>query len=171
MVRHICWALAALVASGAFVLSTDSTVRAEQQQSATQKPATPQSDPRRENHERTHWWKDPKYIAAIGLTSSQSSEIELIFRTEIEKIKPMMKVVTELERGVDATSRANTTDIEAYERQVRQVEQKRAEFNTARTVMLYRMRRVLNAEQNVKFQAMNDKREADRKKQDAERRR
>jgi len=169
MARHICWALAALVGSGA-LLSTNSTVRAEQQQPATQKPATPQQDVRRENHERTHWWKDPKHVAAIGLTPAQSAEIERIFRTEIEKIKPMIKTVNELERGVDATSRANTADIEAYARQVRQVEQMRAEFNTARTVMLYRMRRVLNAEQNVKFQAMNDKREAERKKQDAERR-
>jgi hypothetical protein len=37
--------------------------------------------------------------------------------------------------------------------------------------MLYRMRRVLNAEQNVKFQALFDRRDAERKKQDAERRR
>ncbi len=110
-------------------------------------------------------------MAEVGLTAAQSAEIDLIFRTEIEKMKPMRALITEMERGVDATSRANTTDIEAYARQVRQVEHKRAELNTARTVMLYRMRRVLNAEQNVKFQAMNDRREAERKKQDAERRR
>ena len=109
-------------------------------------------------------------MAEIGLTAKQSAEIDLIFRTEIEKMKPMRATITELERGVDATSRANTADIEAYARQVRQVEHKRAELNTARTVMLYRMRRVLNAEQNVKFQAMSDRWEADRKKQDADRR-
>jgi Spy/CpxP family protein refolding chaperone len=171
MARHICWALAALVASSALVLSTDSTVQAQQQQSAPQTRPAAQPEPGRSNHERRPWWKDPKHMAEVGLTAAQSAEIDLIFRTEIEKMKPMRALITEMERGVDATSRANTQDIEAYTRQVRQVEHKRAELNTARTVMLYRMRRVLNAEQNVKFQAMNDKREADRKKQDAERRR
>jgi Spy/CpxP family protein refolding chaperone len=108
-------------------------------------------------------------MAEIGLTPAQSAEIDLIFRTEIEKMKPIRTLITEMERGVDATSRANTADIEAYARQVRQVEHKRAELNTARTVMLYRMRRVLNADQNVKFQAISDRREAERKKQDADR--
>ena len=172
MARHICWALAALVASGALVLSTESTVRAQQQQPVSQNRPAEKAAPGRENHERRPWWKDPKRMAEVGLSAGQSAEIDLIFRTEIEKMKPMRALITEMERGVDATSRANTQDIEAYARQVRQVEHKRAELNTARTVMLYRMRRVLNAEQNVKFQAMYDReREADRKKQESDRRR
>lgn len=172
MARHIGWGLVALVASGTFVLSTGSTVRAEQGQAATTpaRPAAPQQDPRKENHDRRPWWKNPTHIAEIGLTPAQSAEIDRIFTTEIERMKPMRAQITELERGVDATSRANTTDIEAYARQVRQVEHKRAELNTLRTVMLYRIRRVLNAEQNVKFQAMSDRREAERKKQDGDRR-
>jgi Spy/CpxP family protein refolding chaperone len=173
MARHIGWARAALFAAGT-LLWLDSTVRAEPQAGApqTRTPApSVQQEPRRENHDRGHWWKDPKHMAEIGLTPAQSAEIDLIFRTEIEKMKPIRTLITEMERGVDATSRANTADIEAYARQVRQVEHKRAELNTARTVMLYRMRRVLNADQNVKFQAISDRREAERKKQDADRRR
>lgn len=169
MARHIGWALAALFASGTFVLSTGSMLQA-QRPGAPQNPATAQQDPRRENHDRRFWWKDPKDMAEIGLTATQSAEIDRIFRTEIDKMKPMRTLITEMERGVDATSRANTADIEAYARQVRQVEHKRAELNTARTVMLYRMRRVLNAEQNVKLQALYDRRDAERKKQDSERR-
>jgi len=172
MARHISWALAALFASGALVLSTDSTVRAEHlQPAAPQNRPAGQQEPRRDNHDRRPWWKDSKDMAEIGLTAAQSAEIERIFRADIDKMKPMRELITEMERGVDATSRANTADIEAYARQVRQVEHKRAELNTARTVMLYRMRRVLNADQNVKFQALYDRRDAERKKQDAERRR
>jgi hypothetical protein len=40
----------------------------------------------------------------------------------------------------------------------------RAELNTLRTVMLYRMRRVLNSDQNAKVQAMWDRREAERRR-------
>lgn len=168
MARHIDWALAALLASVTFGLSTGSTLQAERQ-AVPQTPAAVQQDPRRDNHERRPWWRTPKDMAEVGLTAAQSAEIDLIFRTEMDKMKPMRTLVTEMERGVDATSRANTADIEAYARQVKQVEHKRAELNTARTVMLYRMRRVLNTEQNVKFQAFYDRREADRKKQDADR--
>lgn len=169
MARHIGWALAALFASGTFGGHT--TVRAEHQQGAPQNRAAVQQDPKRDNHDRRPWWKDPKHMADIGMTASQSAEIDRIFRAEMDKMKPMRTLINEMERGVDAVSRANTADIEAYARQVRQVEQKRAELNTARIVMLYRMRRVLNAEQNVKFQDLNDRREAERRKQDADRRR
>ena len=172
MASHLCWALAALVASGTLALSPGSTVRAEQvQQTAPQNRPAAQQEPRRDGHDRRPWWKDPKDMAEIGLTAAQSAEIERIFRAGIDQMKPMRELVNEMERGVDATARANTADIEAYARQVRQVEHKRGELNTARTVMLYRMRRVLNAEQNVKFQALFDRRDAERKKQDAERRR
>lgn len=171
MARHIGWALAALFASGTFALSGGSTVRAEQQRVAPQNRSAVEQDPKRDNHDRRPWWKEPKHMGELGLTASQSAEIDRIFRAEMDKMKPLRTQINAMERGVDDVSRANTADIEAYARQVRQVEQKRAELNTARTVMLYRMRRVLNAAQNVKFQAMNDRREAERKTPDAARRR
>ena len=108
--------------------------------------------------------------AEIGLTAQQSQTIDNIFKTEFEKILALRKVVHELERALDETMRANTADISAFARQVNKIEGKRAEMNTMRTVMLYRMRRVLNAEQNARFQAMADRREAERKKQDDRRR-
>ena len=167
MARHIGWALAALLASGPFVVSADAT-SAAQPATAQERPAGKQDG--RRDHDRRPWWKNPRDIAEIGLTADQSSQIDRIFRSEIEKMKLMRHRINELERGVDAAMRANTADIEAFARQVEQVEHKRAELNKARTVMLYRMRRVLDADQNVKFQALYDRREADRKKQDSERR-
>jgi Spy/CpxP family protein refolding chaperone len=169
MARHIGWTFAALLAFGALGLSAQATAQAEPPRQAER--AEGRQDKRGDNYDRRLWWKNPRDMAEIGLTAAQAEQIDRIFRTEIAKMKPMRELITELERGVDATSRANTADIEAYARQVRQVEHKRAELNTARTVMLYRMRRVLNAEQNVKLQAFYDRREAERRKLDADRRR
>ncbi|MEX1129911.1 MAG: hypothetical protein WD227_03905 [Vicinamibacterales bacterium] len=169
MARHIGWTFAALLAFGALGLSAQATAQVEPPRPAER--AEGRQDKRGDTHDRRPWWKNPKDMSEIGLTATQSEEIDRIWRTEMEKLRPLYRLVIELERGVDATSRANTADIEAYARQVTQVEHKRAELNTARTVMLYRMRRVLNAEQNVKFQAFYDRREAERKKQDADRRR
>ena len=169
MTSHIGWALVALVAFSTLTASAASPAQSEPPRIQTQAPEGRQ-EKRGDNHDRRAWWKNPRDMAEIGLTAEQSAEIDRIFRTEMEKMKPIRMLIIELERGVDATSRANSADIEAYARQVKQVEHKRAELNTARTVMLYRMRRVLNAEQNVKFQALYDRREAERKKQESERR-
>ena len=169
MARHIGRAVAALIVAASFAVSAESHPQVNppvDHERSAQKP-----DSRHDSQDRRPWWKNPRDMAEIGLTAEQSKQIDKIFWSEIEKMKPMRRLIVELERGVDATSRANTADIAAYARQVEYVERKRAELNTARTVMLYRMRRVLNAEQNVKFQAMNDRRDADRKKQDADRRR
>ena len=67
--------------------------------------------------------------------------------------------------------KANTADVSVVAQQVDRVENKRAELNKLRVVMLYRMHRVLTPEQNAGFQAYMDRREAERKKQDGDRRR
>ena len=55
--------------------------------------------------------------------------------------------------------------------QVEKVEKLRAENNAARTVMLYRMRLLLNPEQRVKVDEMRARMDAERKRQDEERKR
>lgn len=132
----------------------------------------PQVQQARDNraHERRPWWKNPADMAEIGLTADQSAQIDGIFRAEIEKMKPLRETVNSLERALDEAMRANTADITAFARQVHKIESKRAELNTMRTVMLYRMRRVLSVDQNAKFQAMLDRREAERRRQDGDRR-
>ena len=143
-----------------------------------QKQDQPAKDSRRDGgHDRRPWWKDPKDVAEIGLTPDQSAAIDVIFKAELAKILPLREAVNELERSLNDTIRANTTDVAVFARQVQKIETKRAELNTMRTVMLYRMRRVLNADQNARFQAMVDRqrerereRENDGRKQDERRR-
>ncbi|HJR60224.1 MAG TPA: periplasmic heavy metal sensor [Vicinamibacterales bacterium] len=171
MARHYTWMLVAIVIA---VVGSPALAR-------PQKVAEPQRPPQQTqqardggrdgSHERRLWWKDPRDVAEIGLTAEQSETIDQIFRTELAKILALRRVVNDLERALDETMRANTADIDAFARQVNKIEGKRAELNSMRTVMLYRMRRVLKADQNAKFQAMADRREAARKKQDNDRRR
>lgn len=168
MIRQFRWALAVLLASSL----TLTAAAAGSRQAETQQPPTP-SKPQQEqkrDHDRGPWWKSTRMIAELGLTAAQTGKIDQIWSTEAARIRPMAEEIRQLERGVDAAMRANTSDISAFARQVEQVESKRAELNKARTVMLYRMRRVLTPEQNVKLQAEYDRREAERKKQDGDRR-
>jgi Spy/CpxP family protein refolding chaperone len=134
-------------------------------QAETTPPKVQQARETRRDGDRRPWWKNPKDMTEIGLSSEQSAEIDRIFHAEIAKMRPLRETVNNLERALDETMRANTADIDAFARQVNKIEGKRAELNSMRTVMLYRMRRVLNADQNAKFQAMLDRqREAERRK-------
>ena len=167
MARQTRWALAALL-----MAALAAPLQGRAPQTETTPPKVQQArDARRDGNDRRPWWKNPKDMTEIGLSAEQSAEIDRIFHAEIAKMRPLRETVNNLERALDETMRANTADIDAFARQVNKIESKRAELNSMRTVMLYRMRRVLNADQNAKFQAMLDRqREAERRKQDSERR-
>jgi Spy/CpxP family protein refolding chaperone len=175
MARQFRWVLAAIFVAGAGTAGAHGR-QAEPPQAPKQNQQQPQQnqperDGRRDgSHDRRMWWKDPKDMAEIGLTAEQSATIDAIFKAELAKILPLRESVQELERTLNETIRANTTDTAIFARQVQKIEAKRAELNTMRTVMLYRMRRVLNADQNARFQAMVD-RQNERRRQDSDRRR
>ena len=170
MARHTRWALAALLLAAIAAPLHGRAPQAEAPQAEAPPKVQQARDSRRDGNDRRPWWKNPKDMAEIGLTADQSATIDGIFHAEIEKMKPLRETVNGLERALDETMRANTADISAFARQVQKIENKRAELNTMRTVMLYRMRRVLTQEQNAKFRAMWDRREAERRKQDGDRR-
>jgi Spy/CpxP family protein refolding chaperone len=145
--------------------------QAQTPRQGAQPPAADSRENRRDQgHERRLWWKDSRDIAEIGLSGEQSATIDAIFKTEIEKMKPLRDAINRMERELNDTVRANTTEVAAFTRQVQKIEKMRAELNTTRTVMLYRMRRVLTNDQHAKLTAMLERREAERRKQDADRR-
>ena len=118
----------------------------------------------------TLWWKDEKARVEIGFTQEQGAEIDRIFKTTMDKAKPLREEVDSLEKALSQTMKANTAEVSVVTQQVDKIEDKRAELNKLRVVMLYRMHRVLTPEQNLRLQAYRDRREAERKKQDGDRR-
>jgi Spy/CpxP family protein refolding chaperone len=170
MARHISWGLLALFVAVGTVRPAEVVAQA---QSGSQPPAqVERKDPRSSpGHQRTAWWKDEQARTEIGLTLDQAAEIDRIFKAYIDKARPLREEVNTLEKALSETMKANTADVSVVAQQVDKVENKRAELNKLRVVMLYRMHRVLTPEQNVRFQTYMDRREAERKKQDGDRRR
>jgi Spy/CpxP family protein refolding chaperone len=160
MARHLRLALAALV----IVATANVSEARDPQESQSGQQKSEARDGRRDSSDRRPWWKNPKDMAEIGLTAEQSKTIDDIFHSEIEKMKPLREAINKLEPPLNETIRANTTDVSVVAKQVEKIERMRAELNTLRTVMLYRMRRVLNSDQNAKVQAMWDRREAERRR-------
>lgn len=172
MARQIGWALAALIVTGSVVGAADG-VRGQTETGSPPQQKPNQQDNRRDAGHRGPWiwWKDKGAVGELKLTPEQSARIDEIFKKSMERARPLREEVQQLEVALDKTIRAATTDVREFAQQVDLIESKRAELNKMRTVMLYRMRLVLNADQNARFQAMVDRWEAERRKQDSDRRR
>ena len=171
MASQMCWALAGLLVLGT---ASGATAAVCEQGSAKQgQKSAPREDRREpfENHPRYKWWADEKAMAAAGFGPEQGAQIDRIFHEAIDRMRPIREEVMQLQKQLNQTIDANIADVAVFARQVDKVETKRAELNKQRLVMLYGMHRVLTPEQNTRLLAYFEKREAERRKQDGDRRR
>ncbi len=170
MARQIVWAALAVLAAATPARAADCVKAAQAQVEQHQQPPRADRKDDKSGHQRVLWWKDETARAEIGFTLDQGEQIDRIFKAAMEKARPLREEVNQLEKALSETMKANVADVSVVAQQVDTVENKRAELNKLRVVMLYRMHRVLTPEQNARFQAYMDRREAERKKQDEDRR-
>jgi Spy/CpxP family protein refolding chaperone len=124
------------------------------------------SDGRGKDEHRLPWWKAPDTRAELGISDKQSKEIDDIFQETVPGLRAAKEELDKLDDAVAKLIKEGTADSAVVARQVGQAEQARASLTSKRTVMLYRMHRLLTPEQRAKLDAMFAKREADRRKND-----
>ena len=122
---------------------------------ASQKPGSPGE--RRQGDRRVKWWVDEKSRAELGITDQQSADIEQIFQSTLPTLRQVRKELEELEGKLSEMVKDGTAPVTAVTEQVELVENARAEMNKRRTVMLYRIDRVLSAEQRAKLKARHER--------------
>ena len=115
---------------------------------------------------RVPWWKAPETRAELGISDKQSKDIDDIFQATLPGLRAAKDALDTLDEAVAKLIKEGTADIGVVTRQVGQAEQTRADLTTKRTVMLYRMHRLLTPEQRTKLDAMFARREAERRKND-----
>lgn len=115
---------------------------------------------------RTPWWKAPETRAELGISEKQSKDIDDIFQATLPALRDAKEELDKLDEAVANLIKEATADPGVVARQVGQAEQARGNLTTKRTVMLYRMHRLLTPEQRIKLDAMFARREADRRKND-----
>lgn len=133
------------------------TSQASTGQRATTPPATagPASHPGQPAPPKP-WWQDDAVKKDLGLTPKQLKDIDQLFENDRAKLSQLStdwhQQETELNRlvmegGVDERVIALKLDL---------VEASRVQFNKIRTLMVYRMYRVMTPEQNKKLQAIKE---------------
>jgi Spy/CpxP family protein refolding chaperone len=117
------------------------------------------------------WWKDADTRAELGISDKQSKEIDDVFQATLPGLRAAKDELDQMDEVVARLVKDSTADVGVVAKQVAQAEQARASLTTQRTVMLFRMHRLLTSEQRTKLDAMFARREAERRKNDSNGRR
>jgi Spy/CpxP family protein refolding chaperone len=115
---------------------------------------------------RHKWWQDERFRAELALTPQQAEEVEQIFQSSVPRLRQLKDQLDDLEKNLSKMIRERAADDSTIAAAVDRVEATRSELNKARTLMLYRMHRVLTAEQNDKLRAMLDRGHRDKDKKE-----
>jgi Spy/CpxP family protein refolding chaperone len=120
---------------------------------------------------RAHkWWQSEQVKAELGLTREQSMEVEQIFQASVPKLKASKLELDRLEAELSRLIAEGVTDEHQVTSKIERVEAARGELGKLRTLMLYRVHRVLTPAQRAKLKAINDRGERERDRIESSRR-
>ncbi len=108
------------------------------------------------------WWQNERFQKEMTLSPDQISRLEELFQASLPALRAQKRALDKLEDELSkmvAEARVGEPELEAF---AARVEAARAELSKTRTLQLYRMRRVLTAEQHAKMKALHDERERER---------
>jgi Spy/CpxP family protein refolding chaperone len=157
MARHLAWVLtAALVygapASASAVCGHEADLEQGDPQRGGPSHDSGRRPPGRDDHRPWKFWQGDSQ-AQLGITNQQSAAIEQIFQTTRPKLEAAKDRIDKLEATLSQTIKDNTADLGTVAQQVDRLEAARADLYKTRTLMLYRMRGVLSADQRARLQA------------------
>lgn len=155
MATHIAWVLMILL-TAAPALAQPGRGPQQGRDARNERPQDPN---------RWKWWINPDDRRELGITDQQSAAIEEIWSSVAPKQRENWHELQRLEGELETTLKAASAEPAQVAEQVQKVEKLRAEMNTTRTVMLYRISQVLSPEQRVKLEAHRARREEERRRQ------
>jgi Spy/CpxP family protein refolding chaperone len=108
------------------------------------------------------WWIDPQLRAELGVTDAQSAAVEEVWQKSLPLLRDRRG---QLEKQEDTLSQMIAAEAAepAIIAQIDKIENMRAELAKGRTLMIYRMNKVLRPEQRAKVKAMMERRDSDRR--------
>lgn len=98
----------------------------------------------------------------MGLTDQQSTELEAVFQSYLPRLRAGWEELDHLEQEVSRMMTDETTDEARISAAIDRTEGARASLNKTRTLMLFKMYRVLSPDQRVKLKSFHDRRSRER---------
>lgn len=109
------------------------------------------------------WWQDEKIKAELRLSAEQSARIEEIFTPSFAKMTDKYAELGRREEQLSNLISGNDVTEAQLLKEADQVEALRSSLSKERTLMLFRMRRVLSAEQRIKLLEIQKAQERERR--------
>jgi Spy/CpxP family protein refolding chaperone len=106
---------------------------------------------------RNKWWMAPDVKAELGLTDQQSRQVEDVFQAMLPQLRSTKGDLDRLEGELSRMIAEASADESAVLQQIARVEASRSEMSKLRTLMLYRMHRVLSPDQRTKLKALHER--------------
>jgi Spy/CpxP family protein refolding chaperone len=110
------------------------------------------------------WWQTERFQKELVLTKEQIVRIEGIYQNTEPTLRAQKEAVDKREEKVSKVIQDPKSDEPALLQAMDRLEAARSEVSRTRTLMLYRIRRILTDEQNVKMKAMHDHDRAERER-------
>ena len=97
------------------------------------------------------------------MTPDQRTRIDACFQAALPALRAQQRALSKLEDELSKMVLEANIDESEVEHFVTKVEAARADLGKTRTMMIFRMRRILTAEQHVKLQKLFEQNEKDRR--------
>jgi Spy/CpxP family protein refolding chaperone len=108
------------------------------------------------------WWHAERFQKELVLTSEQITRIEGIYQTTEPLLRAQKQAIDRREEKLSKVIQDPNSDEAMVLQATDRLEASRNELSRTRTLMLFRIRRVLSDEQNLRINAMHAKDRAER---------
>jgi len=100
------------------------------------------------------WWQSERFVQELGLTREQSARIEEVFQSTWPALHAAKADLDRLETELSRLIAEGTASEAKVLQQIDRVEASRSAMGRTRSLMLYRMHRLLSSDQRVKLKAL-----------------
>jgi Spy/CpxP family protein refolding chaperone len=126
--------------------------------SAAGQKAEKPGEPGRSHPGPPKWWIDQKLRAELGVTDQQSAAVDQVWKKSMPTLLEGRERLEKLEDALSEMTQRDGSDETAVIAQIERVENLRAELAKGRTLMIYRMNKILTVDQRAKVKAMYEQR-------------
>lgn len=106
-------------------------------------------------HRSYKWWQAEAVRSELGLTADQATRIERLFQATLPDLRTCKRTLDQEQQRLSRLMQDDGSEELEIERQVDRVEDARSLLSKTRTLMLFRIRRLLSPEQRRSLDAIH----------------
>lgn len=108
------------------------------------------------------WWQSEYFVQQLGLTPDQASRVEEVFQASWPALQAAKADLDRLETELSKMIAEGTAGESKVLQQIDKVEASRSAMGRTRSLMLYRMHRVLTPDQRVRLKALYEQKQREK---------